>query len=97
MQEQQEYQQKARRVAFMMSQEEADAFLNALLSAWPSSHVSSQMTERLLRRVANAHRAFDRAAATPKARVVVAVRSARRTRPVSRRRSRTAASVAVSG
>lgn len=76
-----------RRVAFWMSEEEADAFLNALLSAWPSSHISSQVTERLLRRVASAHRALDRQSAA-KTRIGsrTARCSSRRTRVERRRR-----------
>ena len=83
-------QQRERRVAFMMNQEEADAFLNALLSAWPASHVSCQMTERLLRRVASAHRALDRTAAKTRA---GSARYSRRTR-IERRRRRSVAVVA---
>lgn len=71
-----------RRVALWMTQEEADAFLTVLLNAPPTSEVPGEITERLLCRVANAHRAFERAE-TPHSRVATRFASAAAAAPSS--------------
>ena len=47
-----------RRAALWMTPEEADAFLNVLITAVPSEAVPAQVTERLLCRVADVRRAL---------------------------------------